>query len=346
MEIHEVKIGDVVSFKHKGKTMKGKIIHRHDSKNSNASLAGHVNVQGTGDASYPVTIHAAKLTPVPSLKEEDSMDNLTENIENLLDHIHADENIEAENAFDALMQHKINELLSNVKIEVAQDMFNTNECADCEAEEVDEALKGNQHKIDANKNGKVDAHDFKLLRKKKGVKEDVEDLDEISRLESGEQPLYKEYFIIQDLIREVYESLSIKTGRKNIKASIKKGCEAPISVFADKEKIRQVVINIVSNATKYGKQDGTIVAGIYQTDGRNVLIEFSDDGIGIAEEHLSRIFERFYRTDRGRSRDVGGTGLGLAICKHIIEAHQQTIHVRSKLDVGTTIGFTLSSKKE
>jgi len=174
----------------------------------------------------------------------------------------------------------------------------------------------------------------------------VEDLDEISRLESGEQPLYKEYFIIQDLIREVYESLSMKTGRKNIKASIKKGCEAPISVFADKEKIRQVVINIVSNATKYGKQDGTIVAGIYQTDGRNVLIEFSDDGIGIAEEHLSRIFERFYRTDRGRSRDVGGTGLGLAICKHIIEAHQQTIHVRSKLDVGTTIGFTLSSKKE
>ena len=181
MEIHEVKIGDVVSFKHKGKTMKGKIIHRHDSKNSNASLAGHVNVQGTGDASYPVTIHAAKLTPVPSLKEEDSMDNLTENIENLLDHIHADENIEAENAFDALMQHKINELLSNVKIEVAQDMFNTNECADCEAEEVDEALKGNQHKIDANKNGKVDAHDFKLLRKKKGVKEDVEQVDEISK---------------------------------------------------------------------------------------------------------------------------------------------------------------------
>jgi len=182
MEIHEVKIGDVVSFKHKGKTMKGKIIHRHDSKNSNASLAGHVNVQGAGDASYPVTIHAAKLTPVPSLKEEDSMDNLTENIENLLDHIHADENIEAENAFDALMQHKINELLSNVKIEVAQDMFNTNKCADCEAEEVvDEALVGKQHKIDANKNGKVDAHDFKLLRKKKGVKEDVEQVDEISK---------------------------------------------------------------------------------------------------------------------------------------------------------------------
>lgn len=172
----------------------------------------------------------------------------------------------------------------------------------------------------------------------------VNDLDEISRLESGEQPLYKEYFVIQDLIREVYDSLSIKTSKKNIKTSIKKGCENPITVFADKEKIRQVVINIISNATKYGKVDGTIVSGIYKTDGKNVLIEISDDGIGIAEEHLPRIFERFYRTDRGRSRDVGGTGLGLAICKHIIEAHVQTMHVRSKLDIGTSIGFTLEGK--
>jgi len=172
----------------------------------------------------------------------------------------------------------------------------------------------------------------------------VKDLDEISRLESGEQPLYKEYFVIQDLIREVYESLSIKTSKRNIKTSIKKGCETPITVFADKEKIRQVVINVVANATKYGKIDGIIVSGIYKTDGKNVLIEISDDGIGIAEEHLSRIFERFYRTDRGRSRDVGGTGLGLAICKHIIEAHGQTIHARSKIDVGTSIGFTLEGK--
>lgn len=174
----------------------------------------------------------------------------------------------------------------------------------------------------------------------------VEDLDEISRLESGQQPLYKENFVMQDMIRETFESLSIKTGAKNIKCSIKKGCESPITVFADKEKIRQVVINLLSNATKYGKQDGSIVASIYKTDGRHVLIELSDDGIGISEEHLPRIFERFYRTDRGRSRDVGGTGLGLAICKHIIEAHGQTMHVRSKLDVGTTIGFTLESRKD
>ena len=174
----------------------------------------------------------------------------------------------------------------------------------------------------------------------------VKDLDEISRLESGEQPLYKENFIIQDLIREIYETLSIKTTAKNIKCSIKKGCEYPVTVFADQEKIRQVINNLLENAVKYGKQDGSIVASIYKTDEEHVLIEFSDDGIGIAEEHLPRIFERFYRTDRGRSRDKGGTGLGLAICKHIIEAHGQTMHVRSKLDVGTTIGFTLERKRE
>ncbi len=174
----------------------------------------------------------------------------------------------------------------------------------------------------------------------------VEDLDEITRLESGQQPLYKENFVIQDMIRETYEALSIKTSAKNIRCSIKKGCEYPVTVFADKEKIRQVINNLLENATKYGKQDGSIVASVYNTDGHHVLIEFSDDGIGIAEEHLPRIFERFYRTDRGRSRNIGGTGLGLAICKHIIEVHGQAIHVRSKMDVGTTIGFTLESRKD
>lgn len=173
----------------------------------------------------------------------------------------------------------------------------------------------------------------------------VSDLDEISRLESGEQPLHKQYFIIHDLLREVYESLSLQAAAKKIKYAVKKGCEQPLAVFADKEKIRQVLINLVENAIKYGKQGGNIVASIYRTDEEHTLIEISDDGTGIAEEHLPRIFERFYRTDRGRSRDGGGTGLGLAICKHIVEAHQQAMHVRSKVDVGTTIGFTLSSKK-
>lgn len=172
----------------------------------------------------------------------------------------------------------------------------------------------------------------------------VSDLDEITKLESGEQPLQKTSFIIQDVIKEVYDSLSIKTSAKNIRCGIKKGCEQPVTVIADKEKIKQVIINIVGNSIKYGKENGHIVASIYKTDEKHILAEISDDGIGIAEEHLARIFERFYRTDAGRSRDAGGSGLGLAICKHIIEAHGETIHVRSKPDVGTTIGFTLEAK--
>jgi two-component system phosphate regulon sensor histidine kinase PhoR len=174
----------------------------------------------------------------------------------------------------------------------------------------------------------------------------VNDLDEITKLESGEQPMYKENFVIQDLIKDVFETLSIKAAERNIKSSIKKGCEQPITVFADKEKIGRLLTNLVENGIKYGKQNGNIIASIYLTDDKHVLIEISDDGIGIGEEHLHRIFERFYRTDQGRSRNVGGTGLGLAICKHIIEAHDQTIHVRSKADIGTTIGFTLQAKKD
>jgi two-component system, OmpR family, phosphate regulon sensor histidine kinase PhoR len=173
----------------------------------------------------------------------------------------------------------------------------------------------------------------------------VGDLDEISKLESGEQLLYKENFTIQDLIADVFESLSLKANEKQIKTSIKKGCELPITVFADKQKIRTVLDNLVENAIKYGKQNGNIVFSAYKTDEKNVLIEISDDGYGIAEEHLSRIFERFYRTDLARSRKEGGSGLGLSICKHVIEAHGRQIHVRSTVDVGTTFGFTLDEKK-
>src|SRR6185437_1825236 len=169
----------------------------------------------------------------------------------------------------------------------------------------------------------------------------VDDLDEITKLESGEQLLYKQNFVIQDVIKEVFESLSIKADEKKIKCFIKKGCELPLTVFADKEKIRQVLINLIDNSIKYGKNNGTIEGSAYKIDGKKILVEISDDGNGISEEHLPRIFERFYRTDLARTRKVGGSGLGLSIAKHIIEAHGETIHVRSKTDVGTTFGFTL-----
>ena len=171
----------------------------------------------------------------------------------------------------------------------------------------------------------------------------VEDLDEISKLESGALILNFEKFIIQDLIKEVFETLSIKAENKHIKCLIKEGCIVPLTVNADKEKIRMVIINLVDNAIKYGKQKGLIEGSAYKIDGKKILVEISDNGYGIAEEHLPRIFERFYRTDQARARKEGGSGLGLSIVKHIIEAHGDTIHVRSKTDIGSTFGFILEA---
>lgn len=174
----------------------------------------------------------------------------------------------------------------------------------------------------------------------------IQDLDSISRLERGELKLTKENFIIQDLVKEAFDSLSLKAEQQNIDFSIKKGCEKPIAVYADKEKIRQVVSNLIHNSIKYGKNGGHIIASMYNTDGKNILVEISDDGIGIPEKYLNRIFERFFRTEGGRSKDVKGSGLGLAISKHIIEAHGHTIHARSKEGLGTTIGFTLDARQD
>ena len=169
----------------------------------------------------------------------------------------------------------------------------------------------------------------------------VDDLDEISKLESGKIPVIQETFVIQDLIKDVYEELSLKARERDIQLLLKKGTERPIYVNADKQKIKQVLVNLVENAIKYGNDQGSVIAGCYEMDDKHVYIEISDDGPGIAEEHLPRIFERFYRADRSRARAIGGTGLGLAIVKHIIEAHGQTVNVRSKLGVGSSFGFTL-----
>ena len=172
----------------------------------------------------------------------------------------------------------------------------------------------------------------------------LNDVDVITNLEINKEPIIKQPFIIQDLINEAVSNLSVKWLKKNIQFHYKKGSEAPIHVFADRNKIYQVLVNIISNAAKYGKIDGQIIASIYKIEDQKLLIEISDDGIGVAEEHIPRLFERFYRTDDARSRDIGGTGLGLAICKHIIEAHNETMQIRSKQNVGTTVGFTLASK--
>ncbi|MCS6991724.1 MAG: ATP-binding protein [Chitinophagales bacterium] len=173
----------------------------------------------------------------------------------------------------------------------------------------------------------------------------VNDLEQIARLESGEETLDLETFDIYSLTRDVFEEIEYKANTKQIRFSVKKGCDRPFYVVADKERIRQVLVNLLDNSIKYGRENGNTIVSYYDM-GDNVLIEVTDDGIGIAEEHIPRLFERFYRVDKSRSREQGGTGLGLAIVKHIIEAHQQTINVRSKPGVGSTFGFTLAKADE
>jgi two-component system phosphate regulon sensor histidine kinase PhoR len=170
----------------------------------------------------------------------------------------------------------------------------------------------------------------------------VADLLAISQLESGELVIEMERFDMNALVKDVYEQLEVRAKERGISLIIKEGCNKPFWVFGDRYRIRQVVLNLVNNSIKYGKELGTTTAAYYDMD-ENILIEIGDNGEGISQDHLPRIFERFYRVDKSRTREsgAGGTGLGLAIVKHIIEAHQQTINVRSTIGQGTTFGFTL-----
>ncbi|MDD3739365.1 MAG: ATP-binding protein [Lentimicrobiaceae bacterium] len=171
----------------------------------------------------------------------------------------------------------------------------------------------------------------------------IEDLEIISRLESGDSEIHNANFYILPLIKDVIEILEPKAEEKNISIVIADNYSS-IVVNADKEKIRTVISNLVENSIKYGTVDGRVKVSIYDMD-ENYLIEVSDDGVGIEEQHLPRLFERFYRVDKHRSRSNGGSGLGLAIVKHIIESHKQTVNVRSTIGVGTTFSFTLSKAK-
>ncbi len=168
----------------------------------------------------------------------------------------------------------------------------------------------------------------------------VSDLDEISRLESGAVPLKIVRFDILQLAHEVCDSLEKFANEKHVTLFVKNGPFHELWVEADRNKIEQVLINLIVNSLNYGVEGGETRIRFYDMND-NVLIEVADNGIGIAKEHLARLFERFYRVDKSRSRHEGGSGLGLAICKHIIENHQQTLSVRSTEEVGSTFGFTI-----
>ena len=172
----------------------------------------------------------------------------------------------------------------------------------------------------------------------------IKDLDEISKLETGQIAINYSKFKINDLIKEVFESMEMKAQQHHIKLIFKQKYDEPIQVNADREKIVQVLVNLIDNSFKYGKEGGSTSISLFELHDQ-VLVEVTDDGIGIEEKNLPRLFERFYRTDTSRSRQIGGSGLGLAIVKHIIEAHEQTINVRSTEGLGSTFGFTLEKTK-
>jgi two-component system phosphate regulon sensor histidine kinase PhoR len=168
----------------------------------------------------------------------------------------------------------------------------------------------------------------------------VEDLESISRLESGELDLNYTKFNMLELFREVFELQEMMAKERKISLKFDMKYDTPVMVYADRDRIFEVVNNLVVNSIKYGKDGGKTIVSFMEM-GENYLVDVSDNGIGIAAQNLNRIFERFYRTDKSRSRDMGGTGLGLAIVKHIIEAHNQTINVRSTFGAGSSFAFTI-----
>ncbi len=172
----------------------------------------------------------------------------------------------------------------------------------------------------------------------------VEDLESITKLESGELKLNFTRFDIVKTAEEVIEMEMWQANESKITLQIVNKPEKPIFVKADKKRILEVLTNLVVNAIKYGKKKGNVKISFHDLED-NIIVEVSDDGIGMEKKDLPRIFERFYRIDKSRSREQGGTGLGLSIVKHIIEAHNQSINVRSLVDKGTTFNFTLEKAK-
>jgi len=174
----------------------------------------------------------------------------------------------------------------------------------------------------------------------------IKDLDLITKLEVGDLNLEKEVFDIVALIESVFELLEMKAAKKKIALTFDMNYDEPIYVQADKEKIQQVVTNLLVNSIKYGHKDGTTEVSVENLIKNKVIVRVTDNGEGIPKIHIPRLFERFYRVDKSGSRSEGGSGLGLAIVKHIIEAHNEKIYIESEMGVGSEFSFTLEKAEK
>ncbi len=188
-----------------------------------------------------------------------------------------------------------------------------------------------------------------LQRANKGVERliyIIKDLDLITKLEVGDLNLDYTDFNIIELIRSVFDLLEMRAAKRNIALTFDMEYKHPIYVRADKEKIQQVLTNLLVNSIKYGNDNGTTEVSVENLIKNKVIIRVTDNGEGIQKQHISRLFERFYRVDKSGSRNEGGSGLGLAIVKHIIEAHKEKIYVESAVNVGSEFSFTLEKAEE
>lgn len=174
----------------------------------------------------------------------------------------------------------------------------------------------------------------------------VNDLDMITKLETGDLNLNYTNFDIVELVQNVFDLFEMKASKKNIALTFDMNYQNPIMVHADKERIEQVLSNLVVNSIKYGKEYGTTEVSVENLIRNKVIVRVTDNGEGIAAAHIPRLFERFYRVDKSGSRKEGGSGLGLAIVKHIIEAHHERIYVESDYRIGSEFSFTLEKVKK
>lgn len=187
-----------------------------------------------------------------------------------------------------------------------------------------------------------------LQRAEKGVERliyIVKDLDMITKLETGDINLELSEFNIVEVVQNVFDLLEMRASKKNITLTFDTKYNSKILVFADQEKIQQVVTNLVMNSIKYGKENGTTEVSIEDLVNNKIIVRITDNGEGIEKKHISRLFERFYRVDKSGARSEGGSGLGLAIVKHIVEGHDEKIYIESEYGVGSEFSFTLEKVK-
>ena len=186
-----------------------------------------------------------------------------------------------------------------------------------------------------------------LKRAEKGVERliyIVKDLDMINKLETGDLSLKMERFDVVDLVQSVFDLLEMKAAKKDMQLVFSTKHD-PVWVYGDEERIQQVLTNLLVNSIKYGKKGGKTKVKVEDFGNNRIIVRVRDNGEGIEEEHLPRLFERFFRVDKSGSRKEGGSGLGLSIVKHIIEAHKEKIFVESKFGKGSEFSFTMKKSK-